>query len=102
MSKWEASPLHGAEYVKPRHDEIIEAMKVAGNVAVAAIDGNEREAIKRIKEEAAQKRAAIVKKVNDVIAMEPMRAVRKYWAVPRDEMWRTFLETGETKVNNIE
>ena len=89
MSKWEASPLHGAEYVKPRHDEMIKWMRATGCAAVAFIDRNEREAIKRIKEEADQKRAALVKKVDDLIAMG---AVRKYWAV---------LETGETKVNNV-
>ena len=100
--KWIADPTRGQAFVQPRHEEIIARMKTAGDVAVAAIDGNEREALKRIKEEAAQKRAAVMKKVNDVIQMEPMRAVRKYFHVSADDMWRTFLDNGETKINNID
>lgn len=100
--KWTANPVNGLEHVKPRHEEIIERLKTAGDVAVAAIDGNEREAIKRIKDEAGQKRAAVARKVNDVIAMEPMRAVRKYFGVDPDTIWRAFLDSGETKVNNID
>lgn len=100
-TKWTADPKRGAEFVAPKRAELIEALKVAADVAITAIEENEREAIKRIKEEAGQKRAKVNKAIAEIEGMEPMKLIRKFWSVDRASIWGHFLGD-QTKVGNIE
>lgn len=99
--RWQADPARGEQYVAPKAAELITEMQNAADVALAVIDANEREAIKRIKEEAGQKRAKVTKAVSDMQAMEPMRLVRKFWHTERSTIWQHFLGD-QTKVGGIE
>ena len=101
MSDWKADPTRGADFIAPRRDELLTELRNAADVALLAIDQNEAEAIKRIREEAGQKRGKIQKTIKDMDEMEPMRLIRKFWHEKRDVMWLHFLGD-QTKVGGIE
>lgn len=99
-TKWAADPKRGEAFVAPRRDELIEEMHTAADVAMAAIDANYQEALRRLAEEAGNKRAKVRRTVTDMEEMEPMRLVRKFWHADRAVMWQHFLGD-QTSVGGI-
>lgn len=100
-TKWQADPSRGQAFVEPRREELLTELRLAADVAILAINQNEQEALKRIKDEAGQKRSKITKAISDMESMEPMRLIRKFWSADRSLMWQHFLGD-QTKINNIE
>ena len=90
-TKWSADPAKGAEFVAQRRDELLYELRNAADVALAAIDENEKEAIAKIKEEAGKKRAKINSTIGDIEKMPTFKMIAKFWHSDREKMWMHFL-----------
>ena len=81
----------GAEQVAPRAAQLREEMAAAASVALLDIDENEKQALEKIRAEAAEKRAKIKRAIADMHGASDMRLVRKFWRDRNEDLFLYFI-----------
>ena len=85
--KWTADPARGAEFVEPRRQEIVGKLQEAADVAFYTIDQQLAVEIEAARKRAGDKKATIMRSIEDAQRKPAMEIVRKYWNADPELMW---------------
>ena len=98
---WKSDPKKGEEFVRRRRDEIISELYDAADFAFIVIEENEQEALKKIMNQANDKRSAIRKSLSKAVNMPMSQLVRKFWNADKSNMILHYVGD-RTKVGTVD